>query len=72
MLPEGKGGGPGHATVRVLDCTVRDGGFANGWCFSADFVRELYEALDRAGVDYVEVGWRPRLWCKFRSLPPGS
>jgi len=57
MSPEGKGGGPGQATVCVLDCTVRDGGFANGWCFSADFVRELYEALDRAGVDYVEVGF---------------
>jgi len=43
--------------VRVLDCTVRDGGFANGWGFSVAFVRELYEAVDAAGVDYLEVGF---------------
>ncbi len=45
------------ATVRVLDCTVRDGGFANGWGFSVEFVRDLYEAVDEAGVDYLEVGF---------------
>lgn len=45
------------ATFRVLDCTVRDGGFANGWRFSADFVRDLYQALDEAGVESMEVGF---------------
>lgn len=49
----GRCGVPG----RVLDCTVRDGGFANGWAFSSDFVRDLYVALDEAGVDYMEVGF---------------
>lgn len=41
----------------MLDCTARDGGFANGWGFSSDFVRDLYVALDEAGVDYMEVGF---------------
>ncbi|MDR7577150.1 MAG: nucleoid-structuring protein H-NS [Armatimonadota bacterium] len=45
------------AGVQVLDCTVRDGGFTNGWGFSVEFVRELYEALDAAGVDYFELGF---------------
>jgi 4-hydroxy 2-oxovalerate aldolase len=45
------------AGVRVVDCTVRDGGFANRWRFSVAFVRGLYEALDEAGVDYLEVGF---------------
>lgn len=53
--PGGKTRLPG--SVRVLDCTVRDGGFTNGWGFSVDFVHDLYEALDAAGVDYVELGF---------------
>lgn len=43
--------------MQLLDCTVRDGGFTNGWEFSVEFVRDLYEALDATGVDYLEVGF---------------
>lgn len=41
----------------MLDCTVRDGGFANGWDFPVDFVSALYRALDEAGLDSMEVGF---------------
>jgi len=43
--------------IKVIDCTVRDGGLMNKWQFSFDFVRDVYEALSRAGVDYMEIGY---------------
>lgn len=44
--------------AKILDCTIRDGGLVNGWDFSAEFVSALYQALSRAGVDYMEIGYK--------------
>ena len=43
--------------IKVIDCTVRDGGLMNKWQFDDDFVREVYHALTDAGVDYMEIGY---------------
>lgn len=43
--------------IKVIDCTVRDGGLMNKWQFSHDFVRNVYNALADAGVDYMEIGY---------------
>lgn len=45
-------------TVKVLDCTIRDGGHLNGWNFSDNLVRSTYYAACKSGVDYFEVGYR--------------
>jgi len=42
--------------LRVLDCTIRDGGLVNNFHFTDDFVRGVYEACVAAGVDYIEIG----------------
>ena len=34
--------------IKVLDCTMRDGGLVNNFAFSDDFVRDLYEANIKA------------------------
>lgn len=44
--------------VRVLDCTIRDGGCTNGWSFDKDLVRRTFEALVAAGVDVMEIGYQ--------------
>ena len=44
--------------IKVLDCTIRDGGLVNNHCFDRRFVREAYSALSDAGVDYMEMGYR--------------
>ncbi len=44
--------------IKVLDCTVRDGGLINQWQFNDDFVRKVYLALTQAGVDYMEIGYK--------------
>ena len=42
---------------KLLDCTLRDGGYINNWDFSPNFGKALYRAASVAGVDYVEVGF---------------
>ena len=44
--------------IKVLDCTIRDGGLINNHDFDARFVREVYKALSAAGVDYMEIGYK--------------
>ncbi len=44
--------------IKVLDCTVRDGGLINNHHFDDDFVRAVYAANVAAGVDYMELGYK--------------
>ena len=44
--------------LKILDCTIRDGGYLNDWHFDLKLVRELYRAHSRSGVDFVEIGFR--------------
>jgi 4-hydroxy 2-oxovalerate aldolase len=44
--------------IKVLDCTVRDGGLINNHDFDLRFVRAVYKALSDAGVDYMEIGYK--------------
>ena len=44
--------------VKVVDATLRDGGLVNGFYFPEGFERALYEANVKAGVDYMEFGYR--------------
>jgi 4-hydroxy 2-oxovalerate aldolase len=44
--------------IKVLDCTIRDGGLINNHYFTDEFVRAVYQALSKAGVDYMEMGYR--------------
>lgn len=46
--------------VKILDCTLRDGGYYNDWNFSVDFARALVAALNAAGVDIIELGYKSR------------
>jgi len=44
--------------IKVVDCTIRDGGLANDSHFTLETVRAVYEACCAAGIDYVELGYR--------------
>lgn len=44
--------------IKVLDCTLRDGGLVNDFFFDDEFVRDLYKANVKAGVDYMEFGYK--------------
>lgn len=47
-----------RSDVKVLDATLRDGGLVNNFAFSDEFVKDLYQANIKAGVDYMEFGYR--------------
>jgi 4-hydroxy 2-oxovalerate aldolase len=44
--------------IKVLDCTIRDGGLVNNSQFTDEFVRAVYQAVAAAGVDYMEMGYK--------------
>ena len=45
-------------SVKVVDATLRDGGLVNDFYFSDKFVHDLYLSNIKAGVDYMEFGYR--------------
>ncbi|MDD6484101.1 MAG: aldolase catalytic domain-containing protein [Clostridiales bacterium] len=44
--------------IKVVDATLRDGGLVNNFYFEDEFVKELYQANIKAGVDYMEFGYK--------------
>ena len=44
--------------IKVVDATLRDGGLVNDFYFPEGFARALYEANVKAGVDYMEFGYK--------------
>jgi 4-hydroxy 2-oxovalerate aldolase len=44
--------------LKVLDCTIRDGGLINNHQFSDKLVRAVYDTCVAAGIDYMEVGYK--------------
>jgi len=44
--------------IKVVDCTLRDGGLVNNFQFSEEFVKDLYRTNIKAGVDYMEFGYK--------------
>ena len=47
-----------RSDVRVLDATIRDGGLVNDFFFTDEFIRDLYQTNVKAGVDYMEFGYK--------------
>lgn len=45
-------------SVKVVDATLRDGGLVNDFYFTDEFVRDLYQTNLKAGVDYMELGYK--------------
>jgi 4-hydroxy 2-oxovalerate aldolase len=44
--------------LKVLDCTIRDGGLINNHQFTDELVRAVYDTCVEAGIDYMEVGYK--------------
>lgn len=42
---------------KLLDCTLRDGGYINDWNFGFHTIRDIIKKLVDSQVDYVEVGF---------------
>ena len=44
--------------IKVLDCTIRDGGLMNNHQYEDAIVKKVYQTCVEAGVDYVEMGYK--------------
>ena len=44
--------------LKVLDCTIRDGGLVNDHQFEDGFVKAVYDTCVAAGIDYMELGYK--------------
>lgn len=45
---------------KLLDCTLRDGGYYTNWDFKKELVENYFKAMQRLPVDYLEIGYRSR------------
>ena len=45
-------------SYKILDCTLRDGGYYTDWKFNTKLVRQLVKSLDNNGVDIIELGYK--------------
>jgi 4-hydroxy 2-oxovalerate aldolase len=47
-----------RSEIKVVDCTIRDGGLMNNHQFSDEVVKAVYNACVEAGIDYMEIGYK--------------
>lgn len=61
-------------SIRILDCTLRDGGFVNDWNFGLGSMKSIISRLDKAGIDMIEIGFidERRPYDPDRSILPDS
>lgn len=45
---------------KILDCTLRDGGYYNKWNFSLNFANKYNTIIKKAKIDIVEIGFRKK------------
>ena len=44
--------------MKILDCTLRDGGYQTNWHFGAGLVNKYFQAMESSGVEYLEIGFK--------------
>ncbi len=43
--------------IKLLDCTLRDGGYVNDWKFGSENLTGIFRLLAAAGIDMIEIGF---------------
>ncbi|MEG2427974.1 MAG: aldolase catalytic domain-containing protein [Clostridium sp.] len=60
--------------LKLLDCTLRDGGFVNDWDFGHDNIVNIFERMISSGTDVLEIGFldERRPFDKDRTMMPDT
>ncbi|ECW8955364.1 hypothetical protein F5R70_08035 [Campylobacter lari] len=45
------------AEIKLLDCTLRDGGYINNWNFKDEDIKSILSLLSSANIDFIECGY---------------
>ena len=48
--------------ITTLDCTLRDGGYCNGWNFGRENIARILNGLLAANIEYIECGFLTNRW----------
>ena len=43
--------------LKLLDCTLRDGGYVNDWRFGFNNAKDIIKRLTKSNIDVIEVGF---------------
>ena len=43
--------------IKILDCTLRDGGYINNWQFGFSSIKSIINLLSKTNIDYIELGF---------------
>jgi len=43
--------------IKLLDCTLRDGGYINNWNFGYRTIKKVIEKLSQSNIDIIECGF---------------
>jgi len=44
--------------MKILDCSLRDGGYLTNWNWESELVRDTVRVLNESGIDIIEIGYR--------------
>lgn len=44
--------------IKILDCTLRDGGYYTNWDFSDKITKIFFESFNNLPIEYLEIGYR--------------
>ncbi len=61
-------------SIKILDCTLRDGGYVNDWNFGLGTIESIISRLNKAAIDIVEIGFldERRQYDENRSILPDT
>jgi len=55
--------------IKLLDCTLRDGGYINDWDFGKESIIDITQKLENSNVDILEIGFlRPESYDENKAL----
>ena len=43
--------------IKLLDCTLRDGGYVNEWNFGENAICDIKRGIEKSGIEIIEVGF---------------
>lgn len=46
-----------NKTIKILDCTLRDGGYVNDWNFGYNNISNIIQNINASGIDFIECGF---------------
>jgi 4-hydroxy 2-oxovalerate aldolase len=54
--------------LKLIDVSLRDGGYRNNFCFGIEYVLEHAKYMQAAGIDYIEIGYRNGSVVQYESM----